>query len=378
MLIGVPTEITVGETRVAVTPETAKKLVAQGHTVRVQSGAGVSASATDEAYAAAGAQITDATGALACELVLKVRTPDASELTHMKPGTALVGMLNPFDADGLQRMATAGLTSFALEAAPRTTRAQSMDVLSSQANIAGYKSVLMAANQYQRLFPMLMTAAGTIKAARVVILGVGVAGLQAIATAKRLGAVIEASDVRPSVKEQVESLGGKFIDVPYETDEEKEAAEGVGGYARPMPQSWLDRQKAEVAKRVANADVVIATALIPGRAAPVLITEDMVKSMKPGSVIVDIAAGKGAGGVGGNCPLTETDTTVHKHGVFIIGETNIPALVAADSSSLYARNVLDFLKLVLPTDATTVQVPMDDDIVAACLMTQGGEVKRAA
>jgi NAD(P) transhydrogenase subunit alpha len=210
----------------------------------------------------------------------------------------------------------------------------------------------------------------------VVILGVGVAGLQAIATAKRLGAVIEASDVRPSVKEQVESLGGKFIDVPYETAEEKEAAEGVGGYARPMPPSWLERQKLEVAKRVALADVVISTALIPGRAAPVLITEDMVKSMKPGSVIVDIAAGKGANGVGGNCPLTETDQTVVKHGVTLVGETNLAAMVGADASALYARNVLDFLKLVCPKDATAVQVPMDDDIVAACLMTQGGEVKR--
>ncbi|MFM2262015.1 MAG: hypothetical protein RI959_691 [Pseudomonadota bacterium] len=380
MLIGVPAETTVGETRVAVTPETAKKYIAQGHTVRVQAGAGVAASATDAAYQAVGAEITDAAGAFSADLVLKVRTPFDNELAHMKPGATLVGMLNPFDGDGLQRMARAGLTSFALEAAPRTTRAQSMDVLSSQANIAGYKAVMMAANQYQRLFPMLMTAAGTIKAARVVILGVGVAGLQAIATAKRLGAVIEASDVRPSVKEQVESLGAKFIDVPYETAEEKEAAEGVGGYARPMPQSWLDRQKAEVAKRVANADIVISTALIPGRAAPVLITEDMVKSMKPGSVIVDIAAGKGAtqpdGSVGGNCPLTEADKTVNKHGVFIIGETNLPALVAADSSSLYARNVLDFLKLVLPKDATAVQVPLDDDIVAACLMTQAGEVKR--
>lgn len=376
MLIGVPAETAAGETRVAVTPETAKKLVAQGHRVLVQSGAGVAASATDDAYRAAGAEIVDADAALGAELVLKVRAPDEAELVRMKSGTTLVGMLNPFDAAGLQRLAAAGLTSFALEAAPRTTRAQSMDVLSSQANIAGYKAVMMAANQYQRLFPMLMTAAGTIKAARVVILGVGVAGLQAIATAKRLGAVIEASDVRPSVKEQVESLGAKFIDVPYETAEEKEAAEGVGGYARPMPQSWLDRQKAEVAKRVAQADVVISTALIPGRAAPVLITEDMVKSMKPGSVIVDIAAGKGPNGSDGNCPLTEAGKTVNKHGVFIIGETNLPALVAADSSSLYARNVLDFLKLVLPKDATAVQVPMDDDIVAACLMTQAGEVKR--
>lgn len=378
MRIGVPAETVAGETRVAVTPETAKKLAAQGHQVLVQAGAGLAASATDEAYRAVGAEIVDAATAFGCELVLKVRTPSAAELALTPRGTTLVGMLNPFDADGLASMAQAGLTSFALEAAPRTTRAQSMDVLSSQANIAGYKALMMAANQYQRLFPMLMTAAGTIKAARVVILGVGVAGLQAIATAKRLGAVIEASDVRPSVKEQVESLGAKFIDVPYETAEEKEAAEGVGGYARPMPQSWLDRQKAEVAKRVAQADVVISTALIPGRAAPVLVTEDMVKSMKPGSVIVDIAAGKGADGVGGNCPLTEAGKTVHKHGVFIIGETNLPALVAADSSALYARNVLDFLKLVLPKDATAVQVPMDDDIVVACLMTQGGEVKRKA
>jgi len=375
MLIGVPAETAAGETRVAVTPETAKKIIAQGHTVHVQSGAGVSASVTDAAYEAVGAQITDAAGALGAELVLKVRAPSAAELSHMKSGCALVGMLNPFDAEGLQHIAAAGLTSFALEAAPRTTRAQSMDVLSSQANIAGYKAVMIAADKYQRFFPMLMTAAGTVKAARVVILGVGVAGLQAIATAKRLGAVIEASDVRPSVKEQVESLGAKFIDVPYETAEEKEAAEGVGGYARPMPQSWLDRQKLEVAKRVAQADAVISTALIPGRAAPVLITEDMVKSMKPGSVIIDLAAGKGADGVGGNCPLSETDRTVVKHGVTLVGETNLPALVAADASALYARNVLDFLKLVLPKDKGFT-VDMEDDIVAACLMTQGGDVKR--
>ena len=374
MLIGIPTETAVGETRVAITPETTKKLTAQGHTLRIQSGAGVAASVTDEAYTAAGADITDAAGALACELVLKVRSPSDAEAALMKPGTTLVGMLNPFDAPGLQRLASAGLTSFALEAAPRTTRAQSMDVLSSQANIAGYKAVMIAADKYQRFFPMLMTAAGTVKAARVVILGVGVAGLQAIATAKRLGAVIEASDVRPSVKEQVESLGGKFIDVSYDTAEEKEAAVGVGGYAKPMPASWLERQKIEVAKRVAQADVVISTALIPGRAAPTLITEEMVASMKPGSVIIDIAAGKGPQG-GGNCPLSEADRTVLRHGVTIVGETNLPALVAADASSLYARNVLDFLKLIITKDGT-LQVDLNDDIVAACLMTQGGEVKR--
>ena len=375
MLIGVPRETAAGETRVAVTPETAKKLVAQGHGLRIESGAGVAASVTDAAYVAAGAEITDRAGALGCDLVLKVRSPNAEELALMKRGTNLVGMLNPFDRPGLDALAAAGLTSFALEAAPRTTRAQSMDVLSSQANIAGYKAVLLAADTYQRFFPMLMTAAGTVKAARVVILGVGVAGLQAIATAKRLGAVIEASDVRPSVKEQVESLGGKFIDVSYDTAEEKAAAEGVGGYAKAMPASWLERQKIEVAKRVAAADVVISTALIPGRPAPVLVTEEMVRSMKPGSVVVDLAAGRGPDGVGGNCPLSEADKTVVKHGVTIIGETNLASMVGADASALYARNVLDFLKLVLPKDAAFA-VPMEDDIVAACLMTQGGEVKR--
>ncbi len=379
MLIGVPTETTAGETRVAVTPETAKKLVAQGHVVRVQSGAGVAASVTDALYQAAGAEIVDLAGAFGAEIVLKVRSPFDNETSLMKPGTVVVGMLNPFDAAGLQRLAGAGLTGFALEAAPRTTRAQSMDVLSSQANIAGYKAVIIAADKYQRFFPMLMTAAGTVKAARVVILGVGVAGLQAIATAKRLGAVIEASDVRPSVKEQIESLGGKFIEVSYDTDEEKEAAVGVGGYAKPMPLSWLARQQVEVAKRIALADIVISTALIPGRAAPTLITEDMVKSMKPGSVIVDIAAGKGAdamgGMTGGNCPLSEADRTVVKHGVTIVGETNLPALVAADASALYARNVLDFLKLICPKEGG-LKIDLEDDIVAACLVARDGQVTR--
>jgi len=375
MLIGVPTETVFGETRVAVTPETVKKLTGQGHTLRVQSGAGVAASITDAAYAAAGAELVDAASALGAELVLKVRPPQDAELAQMRAGNTLVGMLNPFDRETLQRMASAGLTAYALEAAPRTTRAQSMDVLSSQANIAGYKAVMMAADTYQRFFPMLMTAAGTVKAARVVILGVGVAGLQAIATAKRLGAVIEASDVRPSVKEQVESLGAKFIDVPYETDEEREAAQGVGGYARPMPPGWLERQKAEVAKRVAQADVVISTALIPGRPAPTLITEAMVQAMKPGSVIVDIAAGKGPDG-GGNCPLSEADKTVRKHGVTIIGETNLPARVAADASALYARNVLDFLKLVINKEGA-LHIDREDDIVAACLVTHAGAVLRA-
>ena len=370
MLIGVPAESMAGENRVAMTPETAKKLKAQGHTLLVQSGAGVAASVTDAAYEAAGAQVVDAATAWASDLVLKVRCPTEAEAPLLRSGSTVVGMLNPFDAEGLQRLAQAGVTAYALEAAPRTTRAQSMDVLSSQANIAGYKAVMIGADRYQRFFPMLMTAAGTVKAARVVVLGVGVAGLQAIATAKRLGAVIEASDVRPSVKEQVESLGGKFIDVPYQTDEEKEAAVGVGGYARPMPQSWLDRQKVEVAKRVAQADVVITTALIPGRPAPVLVTEEMVRAMKPGSVIVDIAAPQG-----GNCPLTEPGQTVVKHGVTLVGETNLPALVAADASALYARNVLDFLKLIVNKDGA-LHMDLEDDIVAACLMAHEGTVRR--
>jgi NAD(P) transhydrogenase subunit alpha len=358
---------------VAVTPETAKKLLSQGHTVRVQAGAGVAASVPDAAYAAVGAEVVDAAAAWHCDVVLKVRAPEAAEAAGIQSGSTVIGMLEPFNAEGLQRLATAGATGFALEAAPRTTRAQSMDVLSSQANIAGYKAVMLAADKYQRFFPMLMTAAGTVKAARVVILGVGVAGLQAIATAKRLGAVIEATDVRPSVKEQVESLGAKFIDVPFESQDEKDAAEGVGGYARPMPQSWLDRQKVEVAKRVALADIVITTALIPGRAAPVLVTEDMVKAMKPGAVIIDIAAGKGADGMGGNCPLTEANQTVIKHGVTIVGETNLPALVAADASALYARNVLDFLKLVINKEGA-LHIDLEDDIVAACLVTRDGAV----
>ncbi len=376
MLIGIPAETAAREHRVAATPETVRKLVAGGHDVHVERGAGFGASLTDDAYVAAGAVLSDRPAVLAAPLVLKVRAPTADEIGVMTRGATLVGMLDPFDAAGIARLQAAGINGFALEAAPRITRAQGMDVLSSQANIAGYKAVILAAATYQRFFPMLMTAAGTVKAARVVVLGVGVAGLQAIATAKRLGAVIEASDVRPSVREQVESLGGKFIDVPYETDEERAAAEGTGGYARAMPQTWLDRQRVEVARRIAQADVVIATALIPGRAAPTLVTAEMVRTMKPGSVIVDLAAGRGevnpATGVpGGNCAVSEPNRTITVDGVTIIGETNLPAMVAADASALYARNVLDFLALVLAADGT-LQVPMDDEIVAGCCITRGG------
>lgn len=383
MHIGVPAETRANETRVAATPETVKKYVSQGHRVTVQAGAGTAASFTDEAYIAAGAEITDAATAFAADLVLKVQSPSVSELPFMKRGAVLCGMLDPFNADNAAQLAEAGLTAFALEAAPRTTRAQSLDVLSSQANIAGYKAVLVAAHFYPRFMPMLMTAAGTVKAARVLVLGAGVAGLQAIATARRLGAVIEASDVRPAVKEQIESLGAKFLDVPYETQEEREAAEGVGGYARPMPPSWLARQSALVHERARQADIVISTALIPGRDAPTLLPAQTVEAMKPGSVVVDLAAGRGpvadeaTGRRGGNCPLTVADQVVTKHGVTIVGYTNLAAMVAADASSLYARNLLDFLKLIV-TKEGTLNIDLADDIVAATLLARDGAVTRKA
>lgn len=367
MRIGIPAETRPGETRVAATPETVKKLASK-HQVVVQAGAGLHAAATDAAYAAAGATIGTVEEAFQADMVLKVRAPNELERARMRPGAILIGMLNPFDRDNVAAMAASGLTAFALEAAPRISRAQSMDVLSSQANIAGYKAVMLAANTYQRFMPMLMTAAGTVKAARVLIMGVGVAGLQAIATAKRLGAVIEASDVRPPVKEQVESLGAKFIDVPFVTDEEREIAQGVGGYARPMPADWIRRQGELVHERAKLADIIITTALIPGRAAPVLISEATVQAMKPGSVIVDMAIEQG-----GNCPLTELGKTVVKHGVYIIGEPNLAALVAADASALYARNVLDFLKLVIDKEDKFVIDP-EDEIVRATLLCHGGDV----
>ncbi|MNC08749.1 NAD(P) transhydrogenase subunit alpha part 1 [compost metagenome] len=370
MHIGIPCETHPGETRVAATPETVKKLVAQGHQVVVQSGAGLAACIPDDAYVAAGAHLGDAAAALGAALVLKVAAPDAAELALMQPGAVLVGMLNPFDAANIARMAEHGITAFALEAAPRTSRAQSLDVLSSQANIAGYKAVLLAAHHYPRFMPMLMTAAGTVKAARVLVLGAGVAGLQAIATARRLGAVIEASDVRPAVKEQIESLGAKFVDVPFETDEERECAEGTGGYARPMPASWMERQAKAVHERAKQADIVITTALIPGRQAPTLLHEATVAEMKPGSVVIDLAAAHG-----GNCPLTVADQVVVRHGVTLVGYGNLPALVPADASALYARNLLDFLKLVIDGEGK-FHLNREDDIVAACLMCEGGQVLR--
>ncbi|NJM33051.1 MAG: NAD(P) transhydrogenase subunit alpha, partial [Limnobacter sp.] len=322
----------------------------------------------------AGATLVQSAQALlhTAELVAKVRAPLPEELNQYRAGQVLVGMLNPFDAQGLQALNQAGLTAFALEAAPRTTRAQSLDVLSSQANIAGYKAVLVAASEYQRFMPMLMTAAGTVKAARVLVLGVGVAGLQAIATAKRLGAVVEASDVRPATKEQVESLGAKFVDVPFETDEERECAQGIGGYARPMPESWMKRQALAVHERACKADIVITTALIPGRKAPVLVSAETVHHMKPGSVIVDLAVEQG-----GNCPLSKLGEVIEVQGVKIVGYANLACQVAADASALYARNVLDFTRLLF-NEQHQFALNLEDDIVAACLMCTGKELKRVA
>ena len=373
MHFGIPAETRPGETRVAATPETIKKLLTGGkHAVTVQAGAGAGASIPDADFVAAGATIAASAADVyaKADMILKVRSPLPEEVGLLRRDQVIAGMLNRFDAAGLEAIARTGATAFAMEAAPRITRAQSLDVLSSQANIGGYKAVLVAANHYKKMFPMMMTAAGTVKAARVVIMGVGVAGLQAIATARRLGAVVEATDVRPATKEQVESLGAKFIDVPFETDEEREIAQGTGGYARPMPEAWMKRQAALVAERIKQADIVITTALIPGRPAPVLVTEDMVKSMKPGSVIVDMAAEQG-----GNCPLTEKDAVVVKHGVTLVGHTNYPAMVAADASSLYARNLLDFLKLVIDKEGAFT-LNLEDEIVAACCVARGGELTK--
>lgn len=369
MHIGIPAEIRGGETRVAATPETVKKFAVK-HQVSVQSGAGAGASIPDSAYQEAGAMIvTDVAELYAqSEIVLKVRGPESSELAMMRKDAVLLGLLSPHQKDGIATLAQHGLTAFAMEKLPRISRAQNMDVLSSQANIAGYKAVIMAANVYQRFFPMLMTAAGTVKAARVLVLGAGVAGLQAIATAKRLGAVVEAFDVRPAAKEQVESLGAKFVEVPL-SDEEKAKAETAGGYAAEMSDDYKRRQGELVHERAIAADIIITTALIPGRPAPVLIKEETVQAMKPGSVIVDMAVE-----AGGNCPLSELNKTVVKHGVHLVGIANIPGLVAADSSTLYARNLMNFLNLMLDPESGELKVDHGDEIVAGTLVCTGGEI----
>lgn len=371
MHIGIPAEIRGGETRVAATPETVKKYTAKGvHKVSVQSGAGAGASIPDSAYQEAGATIVaDAAELYAqAQIILKVRGPESAELAMIRKDAVLLGLLTPHHKESVDALTQHGLTAFAMEKLPRISRAQNMDVLSSQANIAGYKAVIMAANVYQKFFPMLMTAAGTVKAARVLILGAGVAGLQAIATAKRLGAVVEAFDVRPAVKEQVESLGAKFVEVPL-SDEEKAKAETAGGYATEMSDDYKRRQGELVHERAIAADIIITTALIPGRPAPVLIKEETVQAMKPGSVIVDMAVE-----AGGNCPLSELNQTVVKHGVHLIGIANLPGLVAADASTLYARNLMNFLNLMLDPASGELKIDRTDEIIAGTLLYGGGEI----
>ncbi|HEX2650353.1 MAG TPA: Re/Si-specific NAD(P)(+) transhydrogenase subunit alpha [Burkholderiales bacterium] len=369
MRIGVPAETRAGETRVAATPETVKKLAAKND-VRIQAGAGVPSSYPDADYEKAGAKIVaSAAEAFDADIVLKVRSPSTEELPHLKANSTLIGLLEPFNATGLEAIARTGVNGFAMESLPRISRAQPMDVLSSQANIAGYKAVVLAASEFGKFFPMLMTAAGTVKAARVLVLGAGVAGLQAIATAKRLGAVIEASDVRPAVKEQIESLGAKFLDVPFITDEERQIAKGEGGYAKPMPPDWMRRQAEAVHNRAVASDIVITTALIPGRPAPKLIRDTTVAQMKPGSVIVDLAAEQG-----GNVEGTEPGKMVVKHGVGLIGLTNLPATVPTDASALLARNLANLLGLMLDAKTGAFKIDREDEIIAGTLVCAGGEV----
>ena len=360
-----------GETRCAAIPETVKKFVALGAEVAVENGAGKGASIADSDLGAAGASVGARKDVLSgAGIILCINGPDPASLDGARSGALLVGALDPArQRELVDAYAKAGLEALAMEWMPRITRAQSMDILSSQSNLAGYKAVVDAAAAYGRAFPMMMTAAGTVSPAKVFVMGVGVAGLQAIATAKRLGAVIEASDVRPAVKEQIESLGAKFLDVPYLTDEEKQIAQGAGGYARPMPADWMRRQAELVHERAKAADIVITTALIPGRPAPVLIKEETVRAMKPGAVLLDMAIEQG-----GNCPLTERDKVVVKHGVKIIGWSNLPAMVGADASALYARNLINFLALLVDPKTGESKLDRADEIIAGSLVCTGGEV----
>ena len=372
MHIGVPAEIYPGEARVAATPETVKKLVAGGrHSVIVQAGAGERAAIRDSDYEAAGARIVPGAADVysQSDIVLKVRRPEDQELPLLKRGSLLIGLLAPHE--GMDGLAAAGVTAFAMELLPRISRAQAMDVLSSQGNIAGYKAVLVAAYEYGRFMPMLMTAAGTVKAARVLILGAGVAGLQAIATAKRLGAVIEAFDVRPAVKEQVESLGAKFVEVAL-SEEELKAQESAGGYAREMSDDYKKRQAALIQERAKAADIVVTTALIPGRPAPRLVTEETIAAMKPGSVIVDLAVKQG-----GNCAYSVADQVVVKNGVKIVAPSSLPSEMAADSSALYARNLLNFVNLLFDAKTGEFRIDRADEIIAGTLVCADGAPARS-
>ncbi|MDQ6998203.1 MAG: Re/Si-specific NAD(P)(+) transhydrogenase subunit alpha [Mariprofundus sp.] len=364
MLIAVPVESQSKEKRVAATPDSVGRFIAAGCDVVVQKNAGAAASFPDAAYQAKGAKLVDSFADVCADadLVLKVRALQADEIGALKKGAAIASLVAPFSNPLLQQYADAGITCFCMEMVPRISRAQSMDVLSSQANIAGYKSVLLAMEHYQRFFPMLMTAAGTVQPAKVLVMGAGVAGLQAIATARRLGASVEAFDVRAAAKEQVQSLGAKFVEVAADAD-----AEDAGGYAKEMDDDYKRRQSELIAAHAAKADIIITTALIPGRPAPVLITEEMVKTMKPGSVIVDMAVE-----MGGNCPISELDQVVEKHGVTLVGVVNIPALMATDASSLYARNLVNFITPMLDKESGALVINMDDEVVESSLICKDG------
>jgi H+-translocating NAD(P) transhydrogenase subunit alpha len=354
-----------GETRVAATPETVKKITALGHSVTVQTGAGASASYPDDLYKQAGAEISADGGIGGADLVVKVRRPTDAEIGAMRAGAGFASLLEPYGDRGVvEALAKAKVDAVAMEFIPRISRAQSMDALSSQANLAGYRAVIEGAAIYGRAFPMMMTAAGTIAAAKVFIMGVGVAGLQAIATARRLGAIVSATDVRPATKEQVASLGGKFVAVE---DEEFKQAETTAGYAKPMSAEYQAKQAQLVTEHIAKQDIVITTALIPGRAAPVLITEAQAKSMRPGSVIIDLAVAQG-----GNCPLSKSDTLVEVGGVKIMGFTNLPARLPADSSSLYAKNLLALLPLLTDKDSKAFAPAWDDEIIKGAMLSKGG------
>lgn len=367
--IAVPKETAAHEKRVAASPDTIKKLIAQGCMVTVEKDAGLHAAYTNDAYKAAGAKVAKdfAETVKGATAVLKVQAPDAEEIKLIPAKALLIALLAPHANDSiLKACAKNKIDSFSMEYVPRITRAQSMDVLSSQSNLAGYKSVLDAAEYYPHAFPMMMTAAGTIPPAKVFVMGAGVAGLQAIATAKRLGAVVSATDVRPASKEQVQSLGGTFVAV--ENDEFKQA-ETAGGYAKEMSDEYKKEQAALIETHIAKQDIVITTALIPGRPAPKLVSEDMVKSMKTGSVIVDLAAE-----TGGNCALTKLGQVVEKHGVTILGHHNVPSRLAADASALYAKNILNLLNLIIDYDSKTLSIDWEDDIIKGLGMTKDGEI----
>ena len=369
MKIAIPKERRPGERRVAVSPDVVKKLAALGLEIVVEAGAGDGSSFADAAYKSAGAEIApNAAAALgAADMVWKVRAPEAGETAALKKGAILVAHMAALtERAGIEACAAAGLTVFAMELMPRITRAQSMDVLSSQSNLAGYRAVIEAASEFGRSFPMMMTAAGTVAPAKVFIMGVGVAGLQAIATAKRLGAVVTAYDVRAATKEQVESLGGKFVIVD---EEAMKTAQTAGGYAKEMTEDYRKKEQAVIAEHIKKQDIVITTALIPGKRAPVLVTEEMVRSLAPGSVIVDLAVE-----AGGNCAGAEADKIAIKHGVKIVGYTNMPSRIAVDASALYARNLLNFLTPIFDKKTQALAINWDDEIVKGTLVARDGRI----